>query len=150
YAEFNAERKEIFLETPNFSSGAQGMQVADAVIDNTNTVVYGVFNNVDIRSEQRFDELSTEFKQVTLDFTHELTDTLRLAGMIGTTESDHNNPFQTTLLLDWNNIPSMSFDYRGNNRLPVLSYGGPALAPTNIGTPQPAATSTPNSSAADR
>ncbi len=145
YAEFNAERKEIFLETPNFSSGAQGMQVADAVIDNTNTVVYGVFNNVDIRSEQRFDELSTEFKQVTLDFTHELTDTLRLAGMIGTTESDHNNPFQTTLLLDWNNIPSMSFDYRGNNRLPVLSYGGADVTSTNIGTPQTGGTSTTNS-----
>src|SRR5690606_3857502 len=97
YAEFNAERKEIFLEVPNFSSGANGMQVADAVIDNTNTVVYGVFNNVDIRSEQRFDELSTEFKQITLDFSQELTDTLTLAGMIGTSESDHSNPFQTTL-----------------------------------------------------
>jgi len=145
YAEFNAERKEIFLEVPNFSSGANGMQVADAVIDNTNTVVYGVFNNVDIRSEQRFDELSTEFKQITLDFSQELTDTLTLAGMIGTSESDHSNPFQTTLLLDWNNIPSLTYDYRGNNRLPVLSYGGVDLTSTNIGTPQTDAASTTNS-----
>ena len=145
YAEFNAERKEIFLEVPNFSSGANGMQVADAVIDNTNTVVYGVFNNVDIRSEQRFDELSTEFKQITVDFSQELTDTLVLAGMIGMSESDHSNPFQTTLLLDWNNIPSLTYDYRGNNRLPVLSYGGVDLTSTNIGTPQTDAASTTNS-----
>src|SRR5690606_1698218 len=70
YAEFNAQRREIFLEVSNFSGGAQGIRVADAIIDNTNTLVYGVFNNVDIRSEQRFDDLSTEFTQVTLDVSH--------------------------------------------------------------------------------
>jgi iron complex outermembrane recepter protein len=145
YAEFNAERSEIFLEVPNFSGGAQGMRVADAVIDDTNTVVYGVFNNVDIRAEQRFDELTTEFTQVTLDFSQELTDTLTLGGMFGTSESDHDNPVQTTLLLDWNNIPSMSYDFRGNSRLPVIAYGGTNLTSTTNGTPQTGATSTTNS-----
>lgn len=145
YAEFNAERREIFLEVPNFSSGANGIRVADAVIDNTNTLVYGVFNNVDIRSEQRFDELSTEFKQVTLDFSQQLTDTVRLNGLIGMSEADHDNPIQTTLLFDWNNIPLMSYDFRGNKRLPVLNFGNTNLTSTVNGTPNTAADSTTDS-----
>ena len=145
YAEFNAERSEIFLEVPNFSSGANGIRVADAVIDSTNTLVYGVFNNVDIRSEQRFDELSTEFTQGTVDFSQELTDTLTLSAMAGMSKADHENPVQTTLLLDWNNIPSMSYDFRGNRRLPVLNYGSSNLTGTTRGTPATGATSTVDS-----
>ena len=29
--------------------------------------MYGVFNDVDVRSEARFDELTTEFTQITLE-----------------------------------------------------------------------------------
>jgi TonB-dependent receptor len=145
YAEFNAERSETFLEVPNFSSGAQGIRVQDAVIDGNNTLSYGVFNNVDIRSETRHDELSTEFKQLTLDMSQQLTDTLTLTGLVGKSEADHDNPVQTTLLLDWNNIPLMSYDYRGNSRLPVLNYGSTNLTSTANGTPASGATSTTNS-----
>ena len=53
--------------------------VRDAVIDGTNTLVYGVFNDVDIRSEARFDELRTDFTHITLDGSHEFSDTLRAA-----------------------------------------------------------------------
>jgi TonB-dependent receptor len=145
YAEFNAERSETFLEVPNFSGGANGIRVQDAVIDDANTLVYGAFNNVDIRSEQRFDKLSTEFKQITLDASHELTDTVRVNGLIGKSEADHDNPIQTTLLFDWNNIPLMSYDYRGNDRLPVLNFGSTNLTSTVNGTPASEAGSTTDS-----
>lgn len=150
YAEFNAERSEIFLEVPNFSSAANGISVADAVLRNDgtmangapkNTLIYGVFNNVDIRSEQRFDELSTEFTQFSIDGTHEFTDSVRVNALAGYAKADHTNPVQTTLLFDWNNIPSMTYDYR-NGRVPLLSYGGVDLTSTVNGTPQTGATST--------
>jgi iron complex outermembrane receptor protein len=136
YSEFNAERTEIFLEIPNFSSAANTMQVADAVVDANNTVVYGVFNNVDIRSENRFDELETRFQQVTLDGSHQLTDKLKISGLIGYAESDHDNPVQTTLLLDRNNVPTVTYDFRDDNRLPVISYGSTDLTSTLNGMAQ--------------
>ncbi|MET0533026.1 MAG: TonB-dependent receptor, partial [Steroidobacter sp.] len=145
YAEFNAERNETFLEFPNFSTDANGMQVSDAVIDNTNSVVYGVFNNVDIRSENRHDELSTEFKQFTLDFSHMLSETVTINGLVGHSEADHDNPIQTTLLFDWNNIPQFTYDFRGDKRLPVLTVGGADVTSTTNGTAQTGATSTVNS-----
>ena len=35
-------------------------------IDASNNLIAGIFNDVDIRSEARYDELSTEFTQLTL------------------------------------------------------------------------------------
>ena len=32
-------------------------------------------------------------------------------------------PIQTTLLFDWNNVDGYSYDYRGDSRLPVITYG---------------------------
>ncbi|HKZ72713.1 MAG TPA: TonB-dependent receptor [Steroidobacteraceae bacterium] len=134
FARFDAERSEVFLEIPNFSSAANGISVSNAVVDANGSIVSGTFNNVDIRSEQRFDELSTEFTQVTLDASYALTDTLKIKGLVGFAESDHENPKQTTLLFDWNNIPSLTYDFRDDARLPLISYGATDLTSTATGT----------------
>lgn len=136
YAKFEGERSEIFLEVPSFSSsnnaaGSQGMCVSDAAIEG-GSLVYGVFRNcasspgttgTDIRSEARFDVLSTTFQQITFDIEHQLTDRLTGRLLIGHSQSEHDNPVQTTILWDSNNIPFFSYDYRGNDRLPVFNYG---------------------------
>jgi iron complex outermembrane recepter protein len=145
YAKFDAERSEIFLEVPNFSANSQGMRVADAQIDSSNSLVYGVFNNVDLRTESRFDKLSTEFTQATLDFSQGITDTIKINGLIGKSKAENENPMQTTLTFDWNNVPFFSYDYRSNNRQPTLNYGLQDLTSTVNGTPQTGATSTVNS-----
>ncbi|MGE0045788.1 MAG: TonB-dependent receptor [Hyphomonadaceae bacterium] len=126
YSRFDATRAEHFLEVPVFSTtGANGINAVDVLdyeIDG-NTLVYGLFDDVDVRSESRFDELSTEFVQTTLDGRFDLTDRLTLRGLVGYARSDHDNPVQTTLLFDRNNIDGFSYDYRPNNRLPIIDYG---------------------------
>ena len=126
YANFEGTRSEAFLESPVFSAsgaaGIGGVTVQDAEIQG-NTLVYGRFDGVDIRSELRFDELQTEFTQATLEVEHEFTDRLRGRAMAGYSESDHTNPVQTTLLFDADNINGYVYDYRGDNRLPLITYG---------------------------
>ncbi len=85
--------------------------------------MYGVFNDVDIRSEARFDELRTDFTHLTLDGSHEFSETLRLHALVGYSEAEHDNPIQTTLLFDRADVDGYSYDYRGNSRLPVITYG---------------------------
>ena len=132
YAKFDAERREIFLEAPVFSTngaaGIGGVQVRDAVIDSSNTIVYGLFDNVDIRSEARFDELSTDFTHLTLSGEHEFSDTVRLNALVGYSEAEHDNPVQTTLLFDRADVDGYSYDFRGNSRLPVIAYGDADVA----------------------
>ena len=126
YAKFEAERNEIFLEATGFSSnnaGSQPLTVRSSVVDASNTIVAGVFDNVDIRSESRHDELETDFSHLTLEGTHEFNDRLRMKGLVGYSSAEHDNPIQTTLLFDANDVMGYSYDFRGNNRLPQFTYG---------------------------
>lgn len=133
YANFEGTRTEAFLEAPVFSTngstGIGGVTVTDAEIVG-NSLVYGAFNGVDIRSEFRYDELSTDFTQVTLNAEHDVTDRLTVRGLVGMAESEHQNPIQTTLLFDANNINGYVYDFRGDSRLPLITYGT-----TNVTSP---------------
>jgi TonB-dependent receptor len=127
YSKFDATRREQFLEAPVFSTtGAAGINDVNPVaaeIDSHNSLVYGVFNDVDVRSEARFDDLQTRFTQVTLDASHEFSEKFTASALVGFSEANHDNPIQTTLLFDANNIDGYSYDFRNSNRLPLISYG---------------------------
>lgn len=126
YADLQSTRTEQFLEIPNFSSSLSAVDIVNAEIRGSN-LVYGVFNDVDVRSEQRFDDLQTEFTQFTFTGQHDFTDTLHLTALVGRAESKHDNPIQTTLLWDINDADGVTYDYRGGSRLPVLNYGNAAV-----------------------
>ena len=107
----------------NGASGINDVDLVDGEIDDTNSLVYGVFNDVDIRSEARHDELTTEFTQVTLDGKHSFSDSVTLNALVGFAEANHDNPVQTTLLFDADNVDGYRYDFRQNRRVPLISYG---------------------------
>jgi iron complex outermembrane recepter protein len=134
YSKFEAKRWEQFLESPVFSAngatGIRGVTVRDAAIDENGTLVYGLFDGVDIRSEARYDELETQFTHVTLDLAQDLGEKLRVHALVGYSEANHRNPVQTTLLFDRNDIEGYSYDFRSDNRVPRITYGT-----TNVADP---------------
>ena len=105
-------------------------------------LVYGLFDNVDIRSESRFDELSTEFLQISLTAEHDFSDRLRGRYYYGRADSNFNNPIQTTVTLDRRDTDGYSWDFRGNPNAPVINYGFDVTDPaawswSQIGSPVP-------------
>ena len=135
YADIDATRSEDFLEAVSFSrTGAAGKPatiVRDGVIDAQGNLVYGVFDNVDIRSESRYDELETKFSQFSLSGEHSFADSLKLSGGIGHSKSEHNNPIQTTITIDHPDTDNYIWDYRGDSRLPMFDYGYDVNNPSN-------------------
>jgi iron complex outermembrane receptor protein len=126
YAKYDVERDEIFLETPAFSTGGavtSNINPVDAFIDGNNSLVYGVFNDVDIRSEARHDEMTTKFTQVSLEGKHAFSDAFNMRAQLGFAEANHDNPVQTTLLFDAAAIDGYTYDYRANSRLPLITFG---------------------------
>jgi TonB-dependent receptor len=127
YASFDANRTENYIEAVSFSrSGATGKPqtvVLAGEVDARNNLVYGVFDNVDVRSESRFDELSTKFTQFAFTGEHEFTDNFRVSGIVGRSKSEHENPVQTTIIMDKLDADGYSWDYRGSSRLPAFDYG---------------------------
>ena len=127
YSRFDATRQEDFLETISFSrTAAQGgkpqTEVVAAEVDARGNLVYGVFNNVDVRSESRFDDLSTKFTQFTMDLEHKFSDRLSVDVIAGRAKSDFDNPTQTTVTLDVQNADGYSWDFRSNDRTPTITY----------------------------
>ena len=131
YSKLDGTRTEQFLQAPVFSAaGAAGIgdvDVREAEIrtgrQGQTALVYGVFDDVDVRSEQRFDSLTTEFTQFTLDGSHDFGNGLKLTALAGMAESEHDNPKQTTLLFDALNVDGYVYDFRKDDRLPLISYG---------------------------
>ncbi len=140
YANFKGTREERYLEAPSFSvggacttattaSGTCGIAQTDILsgtIDATNTLIKGTFNNVDLRVEDRIDDLQTKFNQYTLSGRTEFTDRLTGSFVAGHSKSDFSNPVQTTLTLDQLNVQNYSYDY-SQGRAPLLSYGSANL-----------------------
>jgi len=133
YSKIDAIRDEKYIEAISFSRSGTGKPqtiVRDGAIDSNGALVYGLFDDVDIRSESRHDEWNTVFKQLTLDGKFELTEDLTISGKVGTSSSKHENPIQTTIIMDKANVDGYSYDYRGDYYRPVLNYGIDPTDPT--------------------
>jgi TonB-dependent receptor len=130
YSKLNQYTESPNLEAISFSrSGAAGSTgiretvVRDYAIDDTNTFTYGVFDRVDVRSENGTQRDNTKFTQVTLAGQHEFTDRLRVKGRIGVANSDYQMPEQISFQLDRNNVNGYTYDARGDSRKPIITYG---------------------------
>jgi len=88
-----------------------------------NNLVYGVFDNVDIRSENYLDKYSSEFQQYTLNFEHEFDAAWKLSGLIGHSEASLDNPNSTIVQMDRLDSDGYSYDLRGHEKMPTIDYG---------------------------
>jgi len=136
YSDFQAVRDEHYLEAFSFSrnlnSGGKPQTLIRAgELDPDGTLVYGLFDAVDIRSESRHDQLETKFSSYTLTATHELGERWKLSELVGYSRSDFNNPIQTTITLDRSNSNNYSWDFRADDRLPAFDYGYDVTDPGN-------------------
>lgn len=124
YAKDDSTRNEIFTQgILNGNSQAARMNVLDYEIDDSNTATYAAFENATVRNENRYDELGTEFLQFSLSGQHQLTDNLKIDGMIGRAKSEFDNPIQTTVVMEKTGV-DFSYDYRGSKRqAPELLFG---------------------------
>lgn len=135
YAKLDQTRTEEFLEVISFAreTGVQGLRSVDLIsgrVDNNNTLVQGTFNDIDIRTEQRIDKLSTEFFQNSLSLEHDFSDRLRLTAMGGFSRAIGTNPQQTTISIEAYDIDGYSYDY-SNSNLPAFNYGFDVTNPAN-------------------
>lgn len=135
YANLKQTRSEEFLEVIGFAreTGVQGFRTTDlvsGVVNGNRTLVSGTFNDVDIRSEQRIDVLETEFLQNTLSAQWDVTNQLRVSGLLGKSESIGRNPQQTTISLERYDVDGYSYDYSDPN-LPRFNYAFDVANPAN-------------------
>jgi TonB-dependent receptor len=134
-----ATRQESYLEAPGFSGTGKCTTAATCtsianigIVSDTITngvMTQGVFNGVDTRVEDRFDQMHTNFNQGTLSSVDHWTPKLTTDVLLGVNSSYFQNPTQTTLGWDQYNVQGFVYDF-SNSRIPLLNWGtsdpGPA------------------------
>lgn len=127
WSQFNQEAESPNIEAISFSRAAGGVRetiVRDYEIDpEKNVISYGVFDRVDIRAENGFERNESEFKQVSLNARHAFTDRLRGRAKMGVSTSKARTPLSVSYMFDALNMNGYTYDFRGNDRLPVINYG---------------------------
>jgi iron complex outermembrane receptor protein len=115
------------IEAIGFSRSAGG--VRDTVVDAyeidpaKNTISYGVFDNVDVRVENGLEKTQSTFQQVSLNARHEFTDRFRGTIKLGESESRARTPLSVAYKFDALDKDGYTYDFRQNDRLPLISYG---------------------------
>jgi hypothetical protein len=127
YSDLNQFTESPNLEAISFSrSNAAGVGstiVRDYALNDRNTFTYGVFDKVDVRSENGTQRDHTKFTQVSLAGKHEFSDRLRVKGRIGVANSAYSMPEQISFQLDRNDVNGYTYDARANDRTPIINYG---------------------------
>ncbi|WP_157994343.1 TonB-dependent receptor [Peristeroidobacter agariperforans] len=127
YAYYSSQTENANAGSISFSrtnaTGINETVVRDYALEGDN-LVYGVFDNVDLRSENGFERHITKYHQFTLSGTHEFSDTFRLRALVGTSENDLDTPYNFSFAYDALNVDGYTYDFRnGQDRMPYLVHG---------------------------
>lgn len=124
FSRLDGTRKEAQLQAISFSrSGAGKPQtiIRDGTVDGDNNIISGTFDNVDMRSQSRYDVLKTEFYQINGSIDQQLGDRVKINIMGGHAKSEFRNPIQTTVTIDAVNTGNFQYDF--TSRFPTIAPG---------------------------
>jgi iron complex outermembrane receptor protein len=99
-----------------------GTQRLNAAAIRGDTLIYGDFTGVDMRTEHKHSVDSTLFLQGALNAVYEFSDRLKFTGMVGYSKSDFEEPVFDKVFLQATN-KAFSFDFRGPGREGINTYG---------------------------
>lgn len=96
-----------------------------------NDLVYARLDNVDLRAENSIFDFNTVFKQAGLTVEHEFSDRFRATARLGASDSDFDEPRETTLQVDRLNTDGFIYDFRDSQTRPRIVWGFDTNDPSN-------------------
>ena len=124
YSRLDGTRKEAQFQAISFSRSGTGKPqtiIRTGAVDGDNNIISGTFDNVDLRTQARFDELKTDFYQVTANLDQKIGETFKIGAVVGYADSEFRNPVQTTITLDAANTANFQYDF--TTRFPLIKPG---------------------------
>lgn len=137
YSRFDVVRADSYISGLSFArsasnSGQPMVSVRDIEINSKGSVVYGLYDGVDIRSERWVDKFVSEFKQATLKFDHRFSEQFKVSGLAGYSESPFVSPRRGWVNIDANDTRGFAVDFRKGGGIPNITYGIDVTNPANF------------------
>ncbi len=133
YSRLDGTRREAQLQALSFSRSGSGKPqtiIRSGVVDTNNNIISGTFDNVDLRTQSRFDRLITDFYEITGNLEQDLGESLKFTGLVGYSSSAFSNPVQTTVTMDAINTQNFKYDF--TTRFPAITPGIDITSPAGF------------------
>ncbi|MET3709472.1 TonB-dependent receptor [Sphingomonas trueperi] len=127
YSRFKVKRLDTMMDARSFgraisNNGQPLTSVREIEVDSNGSLIHGLFDGVDLRSEMQDERFTSEYKQANLNFDHRFSDHFRLFGLAGINQSQLDvNRLQVAI--DSNDTRNWSIDFRDNPNIPKIGYG---------------------------
>ncbi|EGF92891.1 tonB-dependent receptor family protein [Asticcacaulis biprosthecium C19] len=137
YSKFDVERRDNYIAALSFArsvtnNGQPMVSVKDIAFDSNGSLLYGLFDGVDIRSEGLVDRFETSHAQVNVSFTHQFSDQFEVMGYFGTSASRRNDPMRLQTFIDIIDADNFSIDFRDGETTPIINFGADVGNPASF------------------
>lgn len=133
FSYLDGTRAESQFQAISFSRSGTGKPqtiIRNGTVDGNGNLISGTFDNVDLRTQARYDILRTTFYNLTANLEHSFSDRLKFTGLVGYSKSAFTNPVQTTVTLDAANTNNFFYDF--STRFPTIRPGVDITNPANF------------------
>ena len=137
YSRFEVTRRDNYIAGISFgrsitNNGQPMVSVRDAQFSANGSLVYGLFDGVDVRSEGLVDQWTSDFLQVNTHLKHRFNDALQVEMLVGKNQSVWWNPKRLQTFMDAIDTPNFSIDFRNGGSTPLLGFGFDVSNPANF------------------
>lgn len=137
YSRFDVTRRDNYIAGLSFArsisnNGQPMVSVRDIEFDQNGSLIYGLFDGVDVRSEGLVDRFVSTFKQANLNFDHRFTDSLQLTGLVGVSKNIWDGKKRLQTFMDVIDSDNFSVDYRDGGTVPKIGFGFDVSNPANF------------------
>jgi len=128
YSRFDVTRRDNYIAGISFgrsiaNNGQPMVSVRDAQFDENGSLLYGLFDGVDVRSEGLVDHFVSTFKQANFNLKHRFNDALELTMLVGRNQSVWDGRKRLQTFMDTIDSDNFSIDFRGKGSTPTIGFG---------------------------
>ena len=117
----------------NLSNNGQPMvSIRDVEFDENGSLVYGLFDGVDVRSEGLVDQFVSTYKQLSTELTHQVTESFELRAYAGRSVNVWDGPLRFQTFIDAIDTDNFSVDFRNGGAVPTVGFGFDVSNPANF------------------
>ncbi|WP_294333472.1 TonB-dependent receptor [uncultured Sphingomonas sp.] len=137
YSRFDVTRRDNYIAGISFgrsitNNGQPMVSVRDAQFSSNGSLLYGLFDGVDVRSEGLVDHWISDFLQVNTHLKHRFNDKLQVEMLVGKNQSVWWNPKRFQTFMDAIDTPNFSIDFRNGRSTPLIGFGFDVSNPANF------------------
>jgi iron complex outermembrane receptor protein len=136
YSRYDVTRNDQSITAISFSRnaaqhGSAETSVVDAVRADDGSLLYGLFNGVDVTNDLTLSHYTTTFSQINLSGSQDFG-ALQIDGYVGMSRTVIDRPTRTQIGIFANNVNGFSYDFRNGEHIPLLNWGFDVTNPANF------------------